>query len=391
MATSTGNLRRLNKPMRDVRQEVEKIRLHDLPQETLRQMQRDLQNEQHELENRANEVQQKLEDHLLQGRATVLGDHKKLIRQIGRDHDELGEELVKVHEALQHRILEDRLINVLGAKWRVQALEYFIMVLIFFVLGLLVFDLANPGLSPEVKRILSLADIACCIVFLAEFFFRHHYADSKLWFWRRHWIDFVTSLPLPDLEALRVGRVARVARFARIARAVRVLRVLRVIFFFWRGMDKLTDVLDVKMMKRSVLLAVVFLVLGATVIYYSEGQQEGVSSFWESIWWSFTTVVTGGFGDIHNPTTATGRVITVVLVIAGMVVVGIFTATLTSLLVGDESERLEIMQKTVDERLDAIDKRIASLDDTVRHIKRGGSYGPTGQLFRPPEDDEERS
>jgi len=373
--------------MSDVRREVEKIRLHDLPQETLRQMQRDLQSEQGELEKRANQVQQSLDDHLADGRATVLGEHKKLVRQVARDYDELGEELQKVREALQHRILQDRLVKVLGKKWRVQALEFFIMGLIFFVLALLVYDLANPGLPPETKRILSLVDTGCCLIFLAEFFFRHRYADSKLWFWRRHWIDFITSIPLPDMEALRFGRVARVARFARLARAVRVLRILRIVFFFWRGMDKLTDVLDVKMMKRSMLLAAVFLFLGATVIYYVEGSQEGVSSIGESMWWSFTTVVTGGFGDIHNPTTATGRVLTVVLVIAGMVVVGIFTATLTSLLVGDESERLEVMQKTVDERLNGIDDRIEALSETVKTIRRGGSYGTMGQLVRPPDED----
>ena len=392
MAAAQRQLQKSNKPIADVRREVEKIRLHDLPQETLRRLRRDLQSEQQGLEQRANEVQQSLEESLSSGKASVLTDRRKVVRQIAREHDELGEELHKVHDALQHRILEDRMIQVLGAKWRVQALEYFIMALIFFVLGLLVYDLANPELPAETKRILTWTDAGCCVVFLIEFFFRHHFADSKAWFWRRHWIDFLTSLPLPDMEALRVGRVARVARFARLARAVRFLRVLRVVFFFWRGMDKLSDVLDVKMMKRSVLLTVVFLILGATVIHQVEGTQEGVDTIWESIWWSFTTVVTGGFGDIHNPTTTAGRVLTVVLVIAGMVVVGIFTATLTSLLVGDDSERLEIMQKTVDERLSKIDEQIERLAGSVKAIRRGSSAGTTagstGQLLRPPEDEE---
>ena len=42
-------------------------------------------------------------------------------------------------------------------------------------------------------------------------------------------------------------------------------------------------------------------------------------------------MVTGGFGDIHNPLSSGGRLLTVLLVIAGMVLIGVFTATLTSI------------------------------------------------------------
>ena len=47
-------------------------------------------------------------------------------------------------------------------------------------------------------------------------------------------------------------------------------------------------------------------------------------------------MVTGGFADIHNPTSVVGKVLTVMLVIGGMVLVGVFTATLTSVLVRDD-------------------------------------------------------
>ena len=45
-----------------------------------------------------------------------------------------------------------------------------------------------------------------------------------------------------------------------------------------------------------------------------------------------------------------GRVLTVMLIVIGMVVVGVFTATLTSLYVEEGTEELQIMQRTLDER-----------------------------------------
>ena len=78
-------------------------------------------------------------------------------------------------------------------------------------------------------------------------------------------------------------------------------------------------------------------------------------------------MVTGGFGDIYNPKTPVGRILTVVLIIAGMILVGTFTATLTSVMV-DESEEIEALneeiealKKEIDGKLDAITQKIGEL------------------------------
>ena len=83
------------------------------------------------------------------------------------------------------------------------------------------------------------------------------------------------------------------------------------------------------------------------------------------IWWSFTTIVTGGFGDIHNPESLMARILTVLLILTGMILVGVFTATLTSLYVGEESEEMQQMQDIMINRLDQIEKTIASLSQQL--------------------------
>ena len=127
-------------------------------------------------------------------------------------------------------------------------------------------------------------------------------------------------------------------------------------------MDQLSDVLDIKLMKRSFFYTIIVLFSGGVIIYFLESDGSmGVSNISESIWWSFTTLVTGGFADIHNPITGAGRILTVILVIAGMILIGVFTATLTSILVGNESEAINTMKEEINIRMNKLDKKIDKL------------------------------
>ena len=71
--------------------------------------------------------------------------------------------------------------------------------LIFMVLSLLTYDLfvASPPEHPLNSWTIFYIDSACCVVFLTDFFFRLSQAEDKKWFWKNHWIDFVTSIPVP--------------------------------------------------------------------------------------------------------------------------------------------------------------------------------------------------
>ena len=104
-----------------------------------------------------------------------------------------------------------------------------------------------------------------------------------------------------------------------------------------------------------------------------ERVEDGDGSFLESLWWSFTTLVTGGFADIHNPMTFGGKVLTVMLVVGGMVLVGVFTATLTSVLVReDESwQRDDIDEQfdqmsSLEQKLDAIERELKSINGRIK-------------------------
>ena len=282
----------------------------------------------------------------------------------------------KLQNSVQRRTLRENMANAIGSVKLLNFIEAFILALIVFVLGLLVYDFTGP--SDELRPTwltgdsIFLIDLVCCAIFMSEFIFRLKCADSKAYVWRNHWIDFVTSIPIPgEAQLARFGRAARLARFARLLRLMRFLRFLRLFFMLWRGMDKLQDVIDVKMMKKTIRWAAIVTLLGALVMYKLEGHlgaEEGidgpnpVGSMLLAVWWSFTTVLTGGFGDIHNPISINGQVLTAILVVTGMVLIGVFTATLTSLFVGEQSEEIERLQDDLSMKIDAIAERLDKME-----------------------------
>ena len=84
-----------------------------------------------------------------------------------------------------------------------------------------------------------------------------------------------------------------------------------------------------------------------------------IESFGDALWWAMATVMTVGYGDMY-PVTAAGRLIATALMIAGIAVLGVVTASLASWLierVTDAGEdvaqdtRSEIAELTAEVRL----------------------------------------
>ena len=73
---------------------------------------------------------------------------------------------------------------------------------------------------------------------------------------------------------------------------------------------------------------VVLVLSGALGFTYFEEQE----SFADALWWAIVTVTTVGFGDI-SPTSLGGRLIGAVLMLFGIGVLGMFTATIAGVFV----------------------------------------------------------
>ena len=148
-------------------------------------------------------------------------------------------------------------------------------------------------------------------------------------------------------------------------------------------MDHLGTSLNVKLLKRSLLYAVMSILIGACFFMNLERMESG-AGFLPSLWWSFTTLVTGGYADIHDPQTGLGKILTVFLVIIGMVLVGGFTATLTSVMVknDDASQTIQELEDQTDlingmkDNITNVDNRLDKLESAIDEIN--ASIKPNG-------------
>ena len=335
---------------------VENVRIVNLPSDMLQAMHDDIVEEQDKIKHMLAKLEIELHKNLVRGNATFYEDARKECRKFAKMNEDLEDYRVQIYDARQQKIVREGVIGYLGSETYANIIEGTVMVMIVAILSIMSYDIIylDSIADAELKMNIFWLDTAFCMVFLAEFFLRYSFAENKRWFVRNNWIDLITSIPIPDAGALRYGRSLRLMRVLRVAR---LLRVIRIIFFFWKGFDKFTEVMDVKLMKKSFKGVIVVIVIGAYIMMAQEGDRDpSIGSFAESMWWSFTTVVTGGFGDIYNPATGSGRVLTVILIITGMILAGVFTATLTTLMTGEENEEVNIMQQNLEERMMKLEK-----------------------------------
>lgn len=85
-----------------------------------------------------------------------------------------------------------------------------------------------------------------------------------------------------------------------------------------------------------------------------------ITTYPDALWWSAVTVTTVGYGD-YAPVTVTGRIIAVGLMIAGIALLGVVTATLASWLVQRIGEEDEANQVATREQISALTDEIQAL------------------------------
>lgn len=341
----------------DIQRRAKQWRLTDCSLETLDQMRHTLIDETEAIHKQLTEADERFRLYVEHSRPRQADETLRAIDRLTAEWEGLNKHLQEIDEAILERHLRDRMVAVLGSEKRLTLLEISVLVAILVVVFLTLAELLLP-LPTAVTEAIIRVDTIICFFLLGDFFFRLYLAEDRRWYVRRYWIDFVASIPY--YEFLRAGRLIRIARFARLFRLPRLARAMRTVFYNFRGLNKLSRTFQVNLLKRSVLLAGILLLIGAFTIQQVEDPNnlEAPHNMAEGLWWSFTTVVTGGFADLYNPDSVNGRLLTVGLVLLGLTVTGIFTASLTSVLVEDESTRLEQSQITLESRLSVINQKL---------------------------------
>ncbi len=112
---------------------------------------------------------------------------------------------------------------------------------------------------------------------------------------------------------------------------LRPLRLMRVISFGGLALQKIAMGKQFAITVKVAITAVFVSYIAAVQITISERSVEGsdIKTFSDGLWWAVTTVTTVGYGD-RFPTTTEGRILAVMLMLVGISLVGVITASVAS-------------------------------------------------------------
>ena len=167
----------------------------------------------------------------------------------------------------------------------------------------------NESISDSTSRYLNLIQWVCWLAFAVDLIFGIWKSKNKKEYLKRHPLELAAVL-LPFL---------------------RPLRLMRVISFGSLALQKVAIGRQLGITVKVAVSAVFISYIAAIQITISERTVEGsnIKTFTDGLWWAVTTVTTVGYGDRY-PTTTEGRFLAVLLMITGISLVGVITASVAA-------------------------------------------------------------
>lgn len=112
---------------------------------------------------------------------------------------------------------------------------------------------------------------------------------------------------------------------------LRPLRLIRVISFGSMVFEKVAIGKSVGILIRLLITTMFLGYIAAVQITITERVNENanIQNFGDGLWWAFTTITTVGYGDKY-PVTGEGRILAVFLMILGISLLGVLTATIAA-------------------------------------------------------------
>ena len=181
-------------------------------------------------------------------------------------------------------------------------------------------------------------------IFVVEYLVRLYLAPSRRLFFTRHLVD----LAVVALPALRPLRALRLLRLLNLARAGVVLA---------GALKRAREILTHRGL-HFVLLAVLGIVLvcsAAELGFEQHARDATIHNFGDALWWATVTVTTVGYGDKY-PVSPGGRGVAVVLMLVGIGLIGVLTATVASYFIEEKTDQ---EKAELNRRLDKIEAMLA--------------------------------
>jgi len=167
----------------------------------------------------------------------------------------------------------------------------------------------DSSISSSQQFVIDTVQWVCWVAFAADLIYGIWKAEDKKSYLKRHPLE-IASVLLPFL---------------------RPLRLLRVISFAGLAIQKVAIGRQFAITLKVILTALFVAYISAVQITITERvvESSNIKDFGDGLWWAISTVTTVGYGD-YFPTTMEGKFIAVMLMVMGISLVGVITASVAA-------------------------------------------------------------
>jgi voltage-gated potassium channel len=185
-------------------------------------------------------------------------------------------------------------------------------------------------------------------VLLVEYAVRLIITPDRAGYVRRRWVEPAT-VAVPPLQGWHLIGIERMSLLVN------------------EGALRLRAILQHHSLFRVLIAAAGTLILGAWLVLLFEDNARGsnIHNYPDALWWAIVTVTTVGYGDRY-PVTEGGRIVAVVLMLVGIGLIGVLTATVASVFMKEHTdankEEFKRGHADLGEKLLVISDRLADVE-----------------------------
>lgn len=184
----------------------------------------------------------------------------------------------------------------------------FALALAFFAAW--VWILADPTITPSTGGLLVAFIAVSWTIFIADYLIRLAMSGNRRAFLRSRWFEAISLV-------------------------IAYLRPFVILAYLWRlpWFRATAGRQRARMLVMVSVFTFLFVFVGSTLVWLAErvDPNANILDLGDAIWWGFCTIATVGYGD-YTPVTAWGRSIAVGMMMGGLVVLGVTSATVISAL-----------------------------------------------------------
>jgi voltage-gated potassium channel len=188
-------------------------------------------------------------------------------------------------------------------------------------------------------------------ILLLEYVVRLVVTPDSRGYVKRRWVEPATVI-LPPLQGWRLIGLEKMSLLLR------------------EGELRFETILKHHSLFRVLIAALATLILGAWMVLLFEENAKGsnIHTYPNALWWAIVTVTTVGYGDRY-PVTAGGRIVAAVLMLVGIGLIGVLTATVASVFIkehtDDNKQALQKSHADLGQQLAVISGRLADVESRL--------------------------